>query len=283
MTQLSQRAMLVTLVIFLSCSFVSAHNIESKAQYLGNEAIFFSHGAKSVLFDAFYSNDHGQYLLLEEDTKEALLAAEPPYDKISLVFVSHIHGDHFSPGPTLEYLRQHPNVHLLAPGQVIDAMLQNGGIDIKTQLRRVDLSPGELPINIGIEDFSVAVAAIPHSGGSRNQNIENLVFRVAIGDGTTIAHFGDSVAEKRWFKPLKNFFHHVDVAFVPYWFYSGPAGREIISDFISAKHTIGIHVPAKWHGAGPEHRKSVQGDLFTDPGELRLFESDTGELITLPP
>ncbi len=277
--QLSQRAMLV---IFLSCSFASAHDIESKVQYLGNEAVHFSHGAKSVLFDAFYSNDHGQYQLLEENTKDALLAAESPYDNVSLVFVSHIHGDHFSPGPTLDYLRQHPNVHLLAPGQVIDAVLQNGGVDINTQLRRVDLSPGERPISISIEGFSVAVAAIPHSGGPRNQDIENLVFRVAIGDGTTVAHFGDSVAEQRWFKPLKNFFQPVDVAFVPFWFYSGPAGREIISDFISAKHTIGFHVPAKWRGAGPEYRKRVQGDLFTDPGEFRIFKGDTGELTALP-
>ena len=75
--------------------------VSAGARFLANEAVLISHGDLKVLFDAFYSSSFGTLLLVPEPTVHALMAGEPPYDGIDALFVSHVHGDHFTAAPTL--------------------------------------------------------------------------------------------------------------------------------------------------------------------------------------
>lgn len=252
----------------------TAHDALSEVTYLGNEAVHFKHGSRSVLFDSFFTDGLGYYSVLDEETLVSVTDAFPPFDTVELVFVSHAHPDHFSASLTLQYLRDHNTVVLLAPGQVVDALLQAGGTDMERRLIRVTLTPGQAPFVMEREGVDIAAIAIPHKGGARNQDIENIAFRVSIDDSVTVAHFGDSVEEDQWFNAQWEFLSPVDVALIPYWFFHSEQGREMITSYLSGKSVIGIHVPKAAVGTGDEHGAEVQGDLFVDPGEVRLFDID---------
>lgn len=256
-----------------------AHDINSELEYIANEGVLFTHGEKSVIFDSFYSDSiNGTYLLVDQDTQKALLAAKPPYQHIKLAFVSHIHGDHFSATPTLKYLRERKNVRLIAPGQVVDALLNAGGEDVKSQLIRVDLAPGEAPIDIPVEHFKVKAAAVPHIH-PMHKDVENLIFSVSIKGSPTIAHLGDATQEKKWYPPLEDFFKPVNIALVPSWFITMDEAKDIVTEFLKDAYIIGIHLPAESKGMGKKYRDYYKKDMFTDPGERRTYDSVSGNVV----
>jgi hypothetical protein len=62
-------------------------------------------GDTKILFDAFYSDGHGQYTLVPDEISGSMFAGKAPCDGIDVVFVSHVHGEHFSDAPAIAYLR----------------------------------------------------------------------------------------------------------------------------------------------------------------------------------
>lgn len=260
------------LTIFLVFTFQAwAHDQSSVARYLGNEGVIVNGPSTAVLFDAFYAESYGSYLLIDKDVENAMLDGKPPYDMVKAIFVSHVHGDHFSVTPARKYLRKHPTIKLYASGQVIDALTEGTGDEFDQQLLRFDLKPGETTEMATEQGYSVAVASIPHAGGDRQSHIENLVFRIALEDGPVVVHLGDAAVDTTLFRSVNAFFDEVsiNIAFPPYWFFQEDEGREILKTIVKATQTVGIHVPAEARGNGDEWRTRVGGDLFTDPGEIR--------------
>ena len=72
-------------------------------------------GETKVLFGPLFRNSYGQYQLLPKTMEDALFSGAPPFDGIDAVFISHYHGDHFSPTDMLRLLRAQPGIHLYAP------------------------------------------------------------------------------------------------------------------------------------------------------------------------
>ena len=112
---------IMTSLLLISLS-ANIHAHESTAHYMANEGLMVEHGDTKILFDPLFRNDYGQYMLLPEDMEEALFAGATPYDGIDAVFVSHHHGDHFSPVDMVRLLRERPGIRLYAPNQAIIAM-----------------------------------------------------------------------------------------------------------------------------------------------------------------
>ncbi len=263
--------------VFSCTTAVFAHDLESSAdqscaRYLGNEGVMITAGDTKVLFDAFYSQSYGQYALVPETTQAALLKGAPPYDNVSALFVSHVHGDHFSPAPTLEYLRSNPEVTLYASRQVVNT-LQGVEEEVSSRLVAFDLAAGDPAQSLSVGPISIDVVRIPHSGGPARADIENLVFRVSINDRLTVMHLGDSDTDERLFAVHQDhwFAKKLDVAFPPYWFISDPSGRTVLDNWLRPAKTIGVHVPIVAAGNGDAWRAEQGGDLFTDPGEVRAL------------
>ena len=250
-----------------------AHDEIGEARYLGNEGVLVTFGETKVLFDAFYSDSYGTYLLVPAADRAAMLRGAPPYDGITAVFVSHVHGDHFTAKPTLDYLRAHPGVRLHGPQQVADALAAEVAADDPVLARIVayDLQPGDSARASSADGLDIDAVAIPHAGGVRMQNVRNLVFRVTLNESTTVMHLGDSAANRDAFAAQRSHWaaKRIAAAFPPYWFLEDPDGLAILNEHIDADHVIGIHVPAEAVGQGEAWRTRAGGDLFTDPGESR--------------
>ncbi len=248
-----------------------AHD-SATATYLGNEGVMIAHGETKILFDAFYADGFGQYALVPAPISEAMMKNAPPYDGVDAIFVSHVHGDHFTAELAVSYMRAHPNVRLYGPQQVHDAIVNSGVADNDPLMARVfgyDLDPEDSALGFDVDELQIAAVAIPHAGN--RPHIQNFAWRVTLGEDTTIMHLGDAgpvVSDfSRHIQHFKS--RKTNTAFPPYWFFGDKNGETILHDIIEADQTVGIHVPKRAAGHGDEWRARVNGDLFTDPGETR--------------
>ena len=283
----------IALAALLMPPVAVAHDAGGEATYLGNEGVLVSHGDVKVLFDAFYADSYNTYLLVPEDIQKALLAGRAPYDDIDALFVSHVHGDHFTAGPTLAFLRAHPEVHLYGPTEAVAALLAaaraTGDTDeavdaLRARLTGFDLEPADEPERARLGSVAVEVVAVPHSGGDSMAHVRNLVFRVTLSDWPSVMHFGDATTEESDFSRHQAHWdaQPLDMAFPPYWFFAREEGRRILDERIRARQVIGIHTPAASLGKGPAWRNKLGRDLFTDPGESRPMVRVPAEATEAP-
>lgn len=244
----------------------------ARATYVGNEGVMVARGETKVLFDAFYADSYDTYLLVPQPISDAMLKGTAPYDGIDAVFVSHVHGDHFSPAPMIAYLRARPQVRLYAPKQVVDVLRESGLPDGDPAMSRVvsiDLQPTDRARTLSVEGIEIDVVAIPHDGNL--PDVQNYSWRVTLDGKTTVIHLGDAGTVGSNFERHREHFaaRKHDAAFPPYWWFGREAGRAVLDTYIRGRQTIGIHVPADAQGKGDLARAKLGGDVFTDPGETR--------------
>lgn len=266
-------------LLTLFCAQAHGHDATAQATYLGNEGVLVVRGETKIVFDAFYANSYGQYTLVPDEMAQAMLAGEAPYDGIDAVFVSHVHGDHFSAEPAVAYLRAQQQVQLYGPQQVREAIVESGVATDDAIFERIHtyaLSPDGAPIELTLGGLLIEATAIPHSGGERMADINNLAWRVTLDSKTTVMHLGDASTVIADYERQRAYFEkrHSHAAFPPYWLYLDPDGRKIIETYIAADQVIGVHVPASEIGNGDAARVQLGGDVFTDPGESREIARD---------
>ncbi|HET9034134.1 MAG TPA: MBL fold metallo-hydrolase [Dokdonella sp.] len=271
------RIRLILAILFLAtCGAASAHDISASASYLGNEGVLVARGKTKVVFDAFYADSYGTYSLVPDSIRSALLKGTPPYDGIDAVFVSHVHGDHFTASHAVAFLRAHRKVKLFGSTQTFDALVEEVGKEdpLLKRIVSVDLGPDDAPKSFDINGLQIEVVAIPHAGGKSRASIQNLSWRVTLDKDTTVLHLGDADTRLADFEKHAAHFaaRHATAAFPPYWFFDSAAGKSIIDTYLNADQIIGIHVPAAAIGHGDAWRERAGGDLFTDPGESRKLD-----------
>lgn len=248
----------------------------SVAHYLANEGVMVVRGETKVLFDPFMESGYGRYEVLPPDMKAALFAGTPPYDGIDAIFVSHYHGDHFSPSETLEFLRLRKGVRLYAPAQVVAGLRSNASaIDesIFERVTAITLEYGDEPVAFEADGIIVEAVRIPHSGWPTSLlDVENISFRITLDEVTTVLHIGDADTKDKHYQQDAEYWdkRRIDMAFPPYWYFSSKNGRYVLEHRLKPGHAVGIHVPVDMPGNDDDRAEEYRGfDLFTEPGETR--------------
>lgn len=249
---------------------------DATAHYMANEGLMVVHDDTKIVFDPLFRNDYGQYLLLPPEMEAALFAGEPPFDGIDAVFVSHYHGDHFSPEDMLRLLKEQQGIQLYAPTQAVVAMrtvASAGEQQVFERVNAVSLEYKDAPVTLEMDKMIVEAVRIPHSGWPTGRvDVENIVWRVTMNDATTVLHLGDADPNDVHFANDAAYWNRNQphVAFPPYWFFSSASGRRILQQRIRAVRNVGIHVPVQIP-ADPLRRPNElrSADLFTTPGETR--------------
>lgn len=244
----------------------------ASATYLGNEGVLIAAGDAKVLFDPFFHNDYGSYQLVPEDIRTAIFDGKAPYDDISLIIISHAHGDHFSAEDALTYLQKNTATKLVAPKQAISLVLAlEGSEGVASQLVAIELNVGDVPKVQNISAISGAIKVesvrIPHAGWPSRKDVSNLVHRVSFQDNYTVLHMGDADPNDIHFKPYSDYWLATksSLAFPPYWFYTNEQGKMILSDRINTIKSVGVHVPIEV----PSDLIDSGSDYFSMPGEVR--------------
>ena len=243
--------------------------------YMANEGFMVESGETKVVFDPLFRNGFGHYQLLPKSMEEALFAGAPPFDGIDAVFVSHHHGDHFSPEDILRLLKEQQDIRLYAPLQAVKAMrsiarAEDG--EVFDRVNAVELAYKDAPVSMGMNGLKIEAVRIPHAGWPTGRlDIENISWRVTLNDTTTVLHMGDADPNDIHFERDADYWAkgHTQMAFPPYWFFSSHGGEAILRDRIRADHNVGVHVPV----AVPKNLRGY--DLFTRPGETREIPVST--------
>ena len=254
----------------------AAATVTSKAQYLANASVLVTHGDTKVVFDPLFRNDFGQYALVPAQMERALFNGAAPFDGLDAVFVSHYHEDHFSAVDVLRLLEARRDLRLFAPAQAVAGMREISAARLAAVASRVHaiaLAYQDAPVTLEQGSLVVEAVRIPHSGWpTRQQQVENIAFRVTLDATTTVVHLGDADTSDAHFARDDAYWHRrrTHVAFPPYWFLTGDEGRQVLERRIGATRSIGVHVPANVPSQAdrraPELRRH---ELFTVPGEVR--------------
>lgn len=248
----------------------------STAQYMANEGLMVVQGETKIVFDPLFRNSYGQYQLLPKHMEEALFAGEPPFDGIDAIFVSHYHGDHFSPADILRLLKAQPAIRLYAPSQAVKGLREVAGAEDEVVFDRVtavELAYRDAPVALEMAGLLIEAVRIPHSGWPTGRlDVENISWRVTLNETTTVLHMGDADPNDVHFERDAAYWdkRHTHMAFPPYWFFSSTYGPSVLKYRIKPGHSVGVHVPvsiSKIPSLRPAALRSH--DLFTEPGETR--------------
>ncbi len=271
----------IALLIGLAFSGQSyAAESTARVLYLANEGVMISKGDVKILFDPLFDTSYGQYQLLPKQMEKDLFSATPPFDGVVAVFVSHYHGDHFSPELMLSFLKSREDIKLYAPTQAVSALHAVAGAQDQAVFERVtgiDLEHGDEPLSLTVGDLLIEAAFIPHSGWQQRPiEVKNLAFRVTLDEEITVLHMGDADPDPEHFSQNRNYWvdgeHHL--ALPPYWFFDSVGGRLILDEYIKPGHAIGVHVPVAIPDDPSKRPDELIGfDLFTEPGESREIPS----------
>ena len=245
-----------------------------EARYIANEGVMVTQttadGVVKILFDPLPLSGFGTYPDVPAKDKAAIMAGTAPYDGITAVFISHAHRDHFSAADMNAYLAAQADVKLFAPEQAVRMMLSEEswqeGFKERVAPIRLEFNQTMRPVTVG--PLKVDAARIPHSGWPGRADIENIVFRVTLGDNITVAHMGDADIDPAHYTTFKSHWDtkDTDLAFPPYWIYLDPDGDEVL-EIMNARDSVGIHVPIKI----PADLKASGADFFSLSGETRTI------------
>ncbi|MGH8193746.1 MAG: SUMF1/EgtB/PvdO family nonheme iron enzyme [Woeseiaceae bacterium] len=255
---------------------VAATEGAARAYYLANEGVMVANGETKVLFDPLFNESFGEYRLVPEEMRRALMAGEPPWDGMDAVFVSHYHDDHFSPRDMLAFLGGHGDIRLYAPEQAVIAMREVAEPHDDVLLDRVTavaLEYGDAPRKIEIPGLLIEAVRIPHTGWPTGQTeVENIAWRITLDNQSTVLHLGDADTDDVHFEQDGEYWDRrlPDMAFPPYWYFLSENGLRVLRDRLRPAQAVGIHVPVTVPDNAADREPALQDvDLFTRPGETR--------------
>jgi L-ascorbate metabolism protein UlaG (beta-lactamase superfamily) len=150
-------------------------NVPVTVTYVGNSGFMITAGDKKILIDGLWSTD------AESDPQPADVSdAQPPFDGIDLILVTHDHGDHFSADMVCQYLQNNPDTVFASTEAAANAVIALGCPAIS-----IDLQEGQ-SMEMIINDIGLEAMFLSHG----IPDYENLGYVVTTG-GRRFFHTGD--------------------------------------------------------------------------------------------
>jgi len=203
--------------------------------YIANQGYLIEVSDKKVLIDALH-------LGVSPELMATMTSEEPPFDNVNIILATQSHADHFSPDLVAKYMDKNLGTiflssdeaasHLRAyihdfasASQRIKAVYPMDGEKIKEAVFGVNIQVMNFPIN-------------------QNSYITSLGFLVKVG-GKKFLHIGDSAGSLDYLKDYKLSKEKIDVAFIPYWYFTNPDLHSAVKEGIKAKHVIPMYFGLK--------------------------------------
>jgi L-ascorbate metabolism protein UlaG (beta-lactamase superfamily) len=204
--------------------------------YLGNEGVYIESGGVGILFDAPHRAGVPGYEAIPAETLARIESAQPPYDGVSLILVTHCHSDHFDAGSVARHLARNAKAIFIGAQETADAVLGAAGdAAIRSRVKAVTPAMGRSEL-VPAGAARVRVLRLAHGG---TQNVGHLVEV----NGWKALHVGDSDGTAANFAPFALAKEKIDVAFVPYWYALDEESRRVVREQIAAARVVFFHIP----------------------------------------
>ena len=211
-------------------------------RYIANEGVLIATADKQILIDGLHREYLPEYLFPPPEMQSVLENARPPYDKIDLLLVSHIHGDHFSPQSIGLYLKGNPRTAFASSQEAVDGVAKNFTEyeKVKSQIRAV-VYEWKKSSEIKQDGIKVTFLGLRH-GGERWKDLQNLGHVIEIG-GKKFLHIGDADMTAENFSSFGIAAKGIDVALIPFWYLMTKEGRALVKEQFDPKSIIAVHIP----------------------------------------
>lgn len=217
-----------------------------KVTFIGNAGFMITTPHKKILIDALFQGWEHEYLL-PENIQTSLALAQPPFDNVDLILVSHSHRDHFSRSLVQQHLENDPNTTFVSQSK-ISALFSS----LPNQAISLDPAPGE-PAQIDLDGIQVKSLALSHGTGQP----PNTGFVITV-DGIKLFFSGDidiSQINYEEFRAYKLPEENIDLAFIQHFYLTDNASdQRFVKEGIKAKYIIPIHY---YYTNPPLNRKTV--------------------------
>jgi L-ascorbate metabolism protein UlaG (beta-lactamase superfamily) len=250
--------------------------------YVASSGFMVECGDKKFLVDAPIGGFKADWCYVPSDSLvELAKTAQPPFDNIDLIAVTHAHVDHFNIGITAAHMKNNPRAILVCPPQVAEKMATSPDYpEIKDRIRPVWL-PGDTGTTIEIGDIKLHILCGHHgayfetdttTGESidRHRDVQNLEILFTV-KGWTLFHVGDSfMSNRETYKTFGLGTKNIDILFAQWWdARENPSFRQVlIRDIIRPDRVIFMHQsPGHPPRGNPERQTSVAKEVIV-PTEL---------------
>jgi len=167
----------------------SDESSQLEVTYIANMGVMISSSTKTVLIDALFDKGFNYYSPTPPVIVSKINKAEPPFNSIDLILVTHSDGDHFSAPMIADYLAKNKSVKVVCNNLTSSALKESIGLTSDTACI-VGITPKLCnSTDTLVDDINVKVLRLRHSG--RDGQSENLGFVIEI-DGIKVFHSGDS-------------------------------------------------------------------------------------------
>jgi L-ascorbate metabolism protein UlaG (beta-lactamase superfamily) len=220
-----------------SAAVATSSSGEVRVTYVGNAGFLITVGDHKILIDAMFDGFPGGYRL-PANVKDALVNAQPPFDGVDLILVTHSHADHFDADMVRRHMEANPHAILVAGSQVTTQLA-----DLGSRVVTVTAVTGKTDTTI---QNGIRVQAIYLSHGvfpPGEPEIVNYGYVVTIGD-VCFFHTGDIDPVTIGVETLRSYGladKGIDFAFVPYFFLGGRDAAPEFVAAIGARFIIGAH------------------------------------------
>lgn len=217
--------------------------------HLANEGLLLTDGTRKLLIDALFADYGPSFARPADSTQRQLEQARAPFDSVSVVLVTHRHGDHFGAREMTLHLQASPTATLVAPTQVIDSLLQYAPArQLPATRRQRRTVPAGTRRRETINGVTINLLGIRHGGGGRlRPRPEHLAYLIELG-GRRILHVGDAATDDDAWAALRLDTARIDIALLPDWMVDGEEGRRLIARYIKPRQIFAIHLAT---GAAP--------------------------------
>jgi L-ascorbate metabolism protein UlaG (beta-lactamase superfamily) len=269
-------------IVLATLGTATMKNNQLNVTYLGNCGFLYETGKDKVIIDPF-GTEYGNYFLLpSEKTIEEIVAGKAPFDKIDLLLITHIHGDHFNAKLTENFLLNNTEAKMICPRQVYNQMKDSCGNFARIESRII--SPG-LSYNeskkIKIKGLTVQAIRMQH-GTDRNldgikysdyteyEKTENLGYVIGF-KGKNVFHQGDGCLRSNK-KALANINCPIDIAYLGYFDWD-TASLNILKNELKARTVIFMHgtIPGEERKTEEFRKIAFQLLFFDKETECKTF------------
>ncbi len=241
-------------------------------QYVANMGVMITAGDKGVLIDALFRQGEAAYDSVDEETRELMEQAKPPFHNVKIALASHVHKDHFDPQSVSRHMRRNPGGRFVSTAAAI-SRLDTGATAFDQYRDRVQtIEPEEgSSIEFKHEGISIDVLRLSH-GGALFSEIINIGFIVHIGE-KSVLHVGDGVLNETTIAAIEAAAVGVDVICVPYLWLLNYNGQVLIKNKIKPKTIVALHFATGEAGlqAKGVHRIFPDAIIMSQAGQKTTF------------
>lgn len=204
-----------------------------RVTYIGNAGFMITSGDKKILIDALFRGFESEYAL-PDDIQNKLALAQPPFDNVNLILVTHNHRDHSNRSLVLQHLEN--NLHAVFASQ---SSITSQFSMSANQLIALDPTPGK-PVQKDIDGIRVEALALSHGLDQPG----NIGFVITV-NGVKLFFTGDIDISQISFDEFQSYKlpeEKIDIAFIQHFYLSDiQSEKQFVIQGIGAKYIIPTH------------------------------------------